>query len=114
MIKTTSCNMAADVFLSACATNAEMVRAIGIQYEGDEDYKAALIEVKKTEHARFDARRRIRSRVQKQVAEITQLKKAEQKKKKLKSDGIVTMFAMANYQQKNKVVPIEFEENFSI
>ncbi|XP_070570872.1 adhesion G protein-coupled receptor L4-like [Ptychodera flava] len=105
---------ASDVFLSACATNAEMIRAIGIQYEGDEDYKAALIEVKKTEHARFDARRSIRSRVQKQVAEITQLKKAEQKKKKLKSDGIVTMFAMASNQGKNKVVPAEFEEDFSI
>ncbi|XP_070569371.1 uncharacterized protein [Ptychodera flava] len=103
------------VFLSACATNKEMIRAIGIHFEGDEDYKAGLVEVKKTENARFDARRRIRCQVQQHMTTIKQLKKVKQQKEKAKSDAITGMFILAKKQEKrNKVIPIEFEEDFSI
>ncbi|XP_070570888.1 uncharacterized protein [Ptychodera flava] len=103
------------VFLSACATNEEMVRAIRIHFEGDEDYKAGLVEVKKTENARFDARRRIRCQVQEHMTKIKQLKKVKQQKEKAKSDAITGMFILAKKQEKrNKVIPVEFEEDFSI
>ncbi|XP_070570706.1 cadherin EGF LAG seven-pass G-type receptor 2-like isoform X2 [Ptychodera flava] len=100
---------ASNVFLAGCATNVEMLTAIRVHYEGDEDYLAAMTEVRMTKNARFDARRQNKERAKK----LEEQRKVEKKRVQEKSKAIKNMFVVAT-KPKPKVMPMSFDEDFSI